>query len=294
MLPTEDLFVYVYVLVDDSVSSRAIAIPARPGPAPACSDAELVTIALVRHLLGRRSEAGFLAEVARDWAHLFPTMPHQSEANRRIRWLWGAFEQLRAMLASRLPEDDCQQIDTTALPVKHTSRVPGADGWTGPGNDLAARFGRDAAHAEWFYGFRLAVKTDLGSRIVRAWSIVAAAVNEREVAGDLLQTGPAPRDLLCDKGFAGKAFAAAQAARGTAVLLPPARDQRAAMPAILLKVIARWRNRIEASFGEITDQMGLTRHGAHTFWGLLTRTAATIAAHTLLRTCLASSVGQPT
>jgi hypothetical protein len=287
MLPTEDLFVYVYVLVDDAISSRAIAIPARPGPAPACTDAELLTVAVVRHLLGRRSEAGFLAEVARDWAHLFPRLPHQSEANRRIRWLWGAFEQFRMTLAARLPDDDCQQVDTSALPVKHTSRVRGPDQWTGPGNDLAARFGRDAAHAEWFYGFRLAIKTDLGSRIVRAWSIVPAAVNEREVAEDLLQAGPPPRDLLCDKGFNGKAFAAGQAARGTAVLVPPAKDQRASMPAILQKVIAQWRNRIEASFGEITDLMGLARHGAHTFWGLLTRTAATIAAHTLLRTCLA-------
>src|SRR6201993_1465728 len=101
MLPTEDLFVYVYVLVDDAISSRAVAIPARPGPAPACTDAELLTVALVRQLLGRRSEAGFLAEVARDWAPLFPRLPHQSEANRRIRWLWGAFEQVRAMLAAR-------------------------------------------------------------------------------------------------------------------------------------------------------------------------------------------------
>src|ERR1700758_994522 len=149
MLSTEDLFVYVYVLVDDAIGSRAITIAARPGPAPACSDAELLTIALVRHLLGRRSEAGFLAEVARDWTQLFPRLPHQSQANRRIRWLWGAFEQLRAVLAARLPDDDCQQVDTSALPVKHTSRVRGADGWTGPGNDLAARFGRDAAHAEW-------------------------------------------------------------------------------------------------------------------------------------------------
>ena len=32
-----------------------------------------------------------------------------------------------------------------------------------PGNYLAARFGRDAAHAEWFYDFRLAVKTDVSS-----------------------------------------------------------------------------------------------------------------------------------
>ena len=72
MLPTEDLFVYVYVLVDDAIGCRAIAIAPRPGPAPACSDAELLAIALVRHLLGRRSEAGFLAEVARDWASPVP------------------------------------------------------------------------------------------------------------------------------------------------------------------------------------------------------------------------------
>jgi hypothetical protein len=59
------------------------------------------------------------------------------------------------------------------------------------------------------------------------------------------------------------------------------------MPAVLQKIIAEWRNRVEATFAEITDLMELARHRAHTFWGLLTRTAATIAAHTLLRTCLA-------
>jgi hypothetical protein len=286
MLPTEELFVYVYVLVHDLMLARAVVVPGRPGPAPACSDAELLAIAVVRHLLGRRSESGFLAEVARDWGHLFPALPHQSEANRRTRWLWGAFEQLRAVLAARLPEDDCQQVDTSALPVKHPSRVRGPDQWTGPGNDLAARFGRDAAHAEWFYGFRLAAKTDLGSRIVRAWSIVPAAVSERDVATGLLESGPAPRDLLADKGFSGRAFAAELAAGGTAVLVPPGKKQRAAMPSVLLKVIAEWRNRIETTFSEITDRMELARHGARTFWGLLTRTAATIAAHTLLRVCL--------
>ena len=72
------------------------------------------------------------------------------------------------------------------------------------------------------------------------------------------------------------------------------KDQRARMPALLLKVIAQWRNRIEASFGEITEQMGLTRHGAHTFWGLLTRTAATIAAHTLQLTCPCQHLTEPT
>ena len=286
MLPTEELFVYVYVLVHDLILAGPVRIPRRPGPVPACTDAELLAIAQPRHLLGRHSESGFLAEVARDWGHLFPYLPCQSEANRRTRWLWGAFEQLRLALAARLPEDDCQQADTSALPVKHPSRVRGPDQWTGPGNDLAARYGRDAAHAEWFYGFRLAVLTDLGSRIVRAWAIVPAAVSERDVAAAQLEAGPAPRDLLADKGYSGKGFAAAQAARGTAVLVPPGKKQRASMPSALLKVIAEWRNRIETTFSEITVQMELARHGAHTFWGLLTRTAATIAAHTLLRACL--------
>jgi hypothetical protein len=76
--------------------------------------------------------------------------------------------------------------------------------------------------------------------------------------------------------------AAAQGARGAAVLVRPGKSQRASMPPVLLKVIAQWRNRIETTFSEITDRMELARHGAHTFWGLLTRTSATIAAHTLL------------
>jgi hypothetical protein len=139
MLPTEDLLACAYVVIHDLILAGAIAVPARPGPAPACTDGELLAIAVVRHLLGRRSEAGFLAEVARDWGHLFPVLPHQSEASRRTRWLWGAFEQLRATLAARLPEDDCQQVDTSALPVRHPSRVRGPDQRAGPGNDLAAR-----------------------------------------------------------------------------------------------------------------------------------------------------------
>jgi len=36
-----------------------------------------------------------------------------------------------------------------------------------------------------------------------------------------------------------------------------------------------------ATIGELTERLGLTRQGAKTFWGLLTRVAATILAHTL-------------
>jgi hypothetical protein len=283
MLPLADLFVEVYVRIADAIATQALPLPRRPGPAPACTDAEVLTIALVRHLLARRSERAFLAEVQREWAHYFPHVPHRSEFNRRVRWLWGAFESLRQQAAATLPVDPWQQVDTSALPVKHPSRVRGPDGWDGP-HGLHAGFGRDAAHAEWFYGFRLALRADLGSRVVRAWSLVPAAVDERGVADELL-TGVACQGLLLDRGFLGAAWAASHVQRGIQVVVAHSRADRQRLPAAVRRPVAALRNRIETTFGAITDVDGLrlARHGARTFWGLLTRTAATLLAHTWLR-----------
>lgn len=138
MLPAEELFVHCYVLVDDMIKEGQVEIPRRPGPTPACTDAEIITIGLVRHLLHRRSELGFLAEIRREWPELFPALPHPSQVNRRSRWLYGAYEQIRQVLLAEVEADDWGQIDTSALPVKHPSRVRGPDSWTGP-NDLCAR-----------------------------------------------------------------------------------------------------------------------------------------------------------
>ena len=194
MLPTEDLFVYVYVLIDDLVTARIFAIPPRPGPAPGCSDAELLTIATTRHVLGRRSEAGFLAEVARDWAHLFPRLPHQSEATAASAGC-GARS---SSCAATSPGKSRPMTASRSIPARCRSSTPRESAAPTLGPALTGCTPGSAAtpaHAEWFYGFRLAIKTDLGSRIIRAWSIVPAAINERDVAGDLLETGPPPRDL---------------------------------------------------------------------------------------------------
>lgn len=238
-------------------------------------------MAVVRHLLGRPSERGFLAEVRRDGAAYFPALPAQSEFNRRVRWLWGAFEGLRQRAAAAAPEDPWQQVDTSALPVKHPSRVRGPDAWGGPG-DLVAGFGFDAAHREWCYGFRLAVRTDLGSRVVRAWGLVPAAVDERAVA-DGRRAGPPPAGLVLDRGFLGAVWAAAHRARGTRGVHTPGRADRRRLPRRVRRPIAALRNRIETTIGELTERLGLARHGAKTLWGLLTRAAATMLAHTLLR-----------
>ena len=82
MLATELLFIYIYCLADDAITVGVLSIPGRPGPAPACTDAELLAIALVRSLLGRRSKNSFLEEVRGDWGGLFPHLPDQPEEAR--------------------------------------------------------------------------------------------------------------------------------------------------------------------------------------------------------------------
>ena len=52
MLPTEELFVYVYVLVHDLILVRGDPDPAPAGAGPGLHHAELLAIAEVRHLLG--------------------------------------------------------------------------------------------------------------------------------------------------------------------------------------------------------------------------------------------------
>ena len=278
-MTTEDLLSVLFCAVDDWVQQHGI--PRRPGPAPACADSEILTFAVARELLGVTSERRFRRVLLREWRHLFPQIPAQSEFNRRTRWLSGALELLRQHWLADLPAalGHWFAIDTTPLPVKHPSRVRGVDGWVGP-DGLHARFGRCAAKAEWFYGFRLALLTPLIDPVPVCWAVVPAAGNER-AAAELLLDGAHDLHLLCDKGFRGRVFAAGLREQGISLLMPPTKTERAIMSRRLRRFIADHRNRIEAGINTLKDRFALERHRATTFHGLLTRLMAKLAALTL-------------
>lgn len=278
-MTTEDLLIVLFCAIDDWV--RQHGLPARPGPTPLCSDSEVLTFAIARELLGYRAERHFRRVLVREWRHLFPHIPAQSELNRRTRWLHGALELLRQHWLADLPNALGRwfAIDTTPLPVKHPSRVRGVDGWIGV-DGLHAAFGRCAAKAAWFYGFRLALFAPLIDPVPWAWALVPAAGNERDAA-ELLLTGAHDLQLLTDKGFRGRAFAASLADTNVALLTPPTKPERAAMSARLRRFIADHRNRIESGINVLKDRFTLEQHHARTLWGLLTRLMAKLAALTI-------------
>jgi hypothetical protein len=294
-VPTEDWLIALYVAVDTWWQREGWwQVPARPGPVPALSDQEVIALALAGEFLERRSERAWRAEVVANWAHLFPTVPKQSEWNRRTRWLWGAFEHLRAFWVRGVPlaPGGWEAIDTAPLPIKHPSRVrhptcSGSCDWVGVGpvegpRGRAAGFGWGAALSRWFYGFRLALRTGLTDGLVRGWAIVPAAVDERLVADGLLGA-EFDMGLLTDQGFRSAAWDRCWAAeRGTWHLLAPSQRERAtrSRPSVVEAFVRAFRNRIETTTDTLKDRWHLEQHHAKRFWGLLTRTATKIAAHT--------------
>lgn len=278
-MTTEDLLIVLFCEVDDWVQAHPL--PRRPGPQPTCADSEVLTIALARELLGYDSERRFRRVVYNDWRPLFPRLPAQSELNRRTRWLWGALERLRQHYRAQLPPatEAWYAFDTTPLPVKHPSRVRGPDQWVLPGG-LVARFGRCAAKALWFYGFRVAVLAPLIDPVPDCWAIVPAACNEREVLEDLVE-GRTDLQVLADKGLRSKDLTARLADRRVLLLTPPTKRERATLPKVRQRFIAAHRNRIESGFTTQKDQLHLEHHRARTPWGLLTRVAGKLAAFTI-------------
>ncbi len=76
-----DSSLWMYVTVDDLWQRIALRY-ARPGPAPACSDSELITMVLVGECRGWDLETDLVAawQLHRD---LFPVIPERSRFNRR-------------------------------------------------------------------------------------------------------------------------------------------------------------------------------------------------------------------
>lgn len=281
-MPTEDQLILLFCTIDDWLQAHPL--PPRPGPRPVCTDSEILTMALAREVLGGRSERSFLRRLGRDWRHLFPHLPAQSELNRRTRWLQGALEQVRRHLVAQLPSatSTLLGIDTSPVPVKHRTRVRRGRGTTFDGPDhLSAGFGYCAAKRAWFFGFRLAALGSLADGVPRHWALCPASVDERAVAADLLR-GESGLLLVADRGFDGTAMRA-QLAASASVLLTPPRKLRRYQPSPLVRAfVRRHRNRSERPFQVLQDRFALYQHRARTFWGLLTRTTAKLAAFSLL------------
>lgn len=275
----DTLCTVVYCTADDL-------LPEKPGNARRrVTDAEVATLCVAQAIMGIPSDRRFLAVARKRLRELFPELPQQPGFHKRRARLAETIEWLIGVFAAESPgfHDDLLLIDSTPLEcarsVETTRRSALGD---------AADYGWCGSHSRFFWGFRLhGLFAPDGTP--RAFAIASPKRDEREVGIELLERANrvGGEILIGDKGYAGRAFAAA--ARGLdATIVRPARKNEPDNGIHLAPI----RQRIESIFWACKDILTLERHGARTLHNLRVRIAQRFLA---LAACVALNhrLGRP-
>jgi hypothetical protein len=235
------------------------------------TDAEVVTLCVAQAVIGISSDREFLAVARHRLRALFPRLPHQPGFHKRRRRLTETIEWLLGVFAADCPghSDPVVLLDSTPVEcgrsVETVRRSELAD---------ACGYGYCRSHSRWFWGMRLHLCC-APDGTPRASVLAPADQPEREVALRLLpQALHGGEQIVCDKGYAGREFAAEVEARFAAEVLRPSRKDEPDAPLHLAPI----RQRIESVFWTLKDRLGLERHRARTLAGLRARIASKLLA----------------
>jgi hypothetical protein len=253
------LLISVYCTADDLLPQR------RRNARRKLSDAEIVALCVGQVLMGIPSDRRFLRAARRQLGHLFPQLPSQDALHKRRARLAETIEWLVGVFAAQSPgyQDSLLLLDSTPVEcgrsLETTRRSQLAD---------VCGYSYSKSHSRWFWGMRLHLAC-APDGTPRAAALVSADRPEREVALSLLPRALAGGEtIVCDKGYAGREFAAAVAQLGAIVLRPPRQTEPKTGPHL-----APIRQRIESVFWTCKDLLSLERHGARTPRNLLARIA---------------------
>jgi len=275
----EDFCLWMYVVVDE-LWPKVAPLCQRPGPAPECSDSELVTMVLVGESRGWDEET----DLVRAWRarrDLFPVVPERSRFNRRRRALAPAINALRRVTLRLLDLADDRQcaIDSLPVPALRFHLVPSSPA-VGTWKEHGAAFGKVTTKKQTIFGYKLQLLVTLNG-VILDFLLAPANVNDLEAGAELLAKH---RDLLVlgDKGYISAPVAAAlRAEAGLTLLTVPRKNQRVQLPPALATLHTRWRQIVETVNGQLADLLHIEENHAHSFDGLCARLYSKLTAHTL-------------
>ena len=275
----EDFVLWMYVVIDD-LWPLLQPYDQRPGPAPRCSDSELLTLILVGECRGWHQETVLLQHWQEHRA-LFPQLPERSRLNRRRRQLTGALNTLRQLILALLDlalDRQCA-IDSLPLPVIQFHLVPSSPAMA-DWQAADARFGWNASKKQTFFGYKLHLLIALNGTILDF--TLAPADRDDLTIGEALLYGHHGLTVVGDKGYISAPRAAALAAeRDIHVLTVPRKNQKRQLSKRQRRLQNHWRQRIETVIDQLSEQFAIGRVRARTLAGLCARILAKLTAHTL-------------
>lgn len=272
------LIIVTEIIVQPDIQTKL----ARPGPAPSCPDAELITVALYQELIGDPREDHFYRLQLPLLKSDFPRLPERSRYNRRKRGLAWIILLIRMVILDMLGigYSKTALIDSTPVPVTGYKRDK-STAWA----EIAA-YGRCAAKALKFYGCRL---TTLVSESGSILDFVLTAANhyDNQVVPEFI--GQYMYRAILEKIIGDKAYndqwLQADLLQGQGIVLKaPKKGNQMVKDGdqfVSSKAEARERLKAELANSQLQEQLHLSKHYAKSPHGLFTRLAAKITAHTI-------------
>lgn len=276
----DDVVTWMYVIVDD-VWQHLAPYYSRPGPAPHCSDSELLTMLLAGEWRGWQTETALV----RHWAaypHLFPVIPERSRLNRRRRALLFALNEVRRLILTLLDLAADRQcaIDSLPVPVIGFHLVPSSPTSAATWKAYGATYGYVPTKKQHIFGYKLTLLVTL-SGVILDFELASANAADLAVGAELLAAHHA-LDALGDKGYVSAPVAATlDDAQDVHLMTVPRKNQHHQLPQAAAQRLNRLRQIIETVNSQLSEHFRIAHHQAHTFWGLCARLYAKLTAHTL-------------
>jgi hypothetical protein len=272
----DDFCLWAYVLIDDICQTLAPALT-HPGPQSECSDAEILTLALVGECRGWDKETDMIQEW-QAYRHLFPHLPERSRFNRRRRNLGQTMNCVRQAVLGVLDLAQDKQCLLDSLPVPvigfHLAPQVGGD-W----KEHGATFGHVSSKKMTIFGYKLHLLLAVNGTILD-FELAPAHETDLSVGRELLS---AYRDLevIGDKAYISQAVKEECAEREIHLLTLPRSNQKEQVSEETRRLLNGLRQLIETVNGQLTQQLNIETNHAHSFWGLCTRLYSKLTAHTL-------------
>src|SRR5213082_587942 len=282
MLEKAMVLTTLFSRVDDVMKGSAMLQDAlkRPGPAPRLTDSELVTIAVYQELIGEPREDHFFRLHQASLLTFFPGLNERSRYNRRKRDLWSVILAVRVSLQIVLDALQLQEtaaIDSAPVPCVSYKRSKQASDFVG-----SADYGVCSSKAMKYFGYKLHSVVSL-TGVIMSFLLTPASPYDNQPVVELLDSFAHHLKRLLGDGAYNDAtlqsfleqYRSLELLAPTKVNQPPQRSQSAQRQLNRLRLICETVN------AQLQEQLHLSKHYAKSTWGLVTRLAAKVTAHSL-------------
>ena len=282
MLDKATVLTTIFTIVDDTMKGSAVIQQTlkRPGPAPHLSDSELVTIALSQELIGEpREDHFFRLHQASLWT-FFPGLNERSRSNRRKRDLWSVILAVRVslqMVLDALTLEETAAIDSAPVPCVGYKRGKQSSDFLG-----TADYGVCSSKAMKYFGCKLHSMVSL-TGVIMGFLLTPASPYDNQPVVELLDSFAHHLKRLLGDGAYHDAtlqsfleqYRSLELLAPTKVNQPPQRSKQAQQQLNRLRLICETVN------AQLQEQLHLSKHSAKSTWGLMTRIAAKVTAHSV-------------